>query len=254
MRVIRTHNAYHLGDNLIHLHFLRKVALANPDTQFVHFAQWQYLRELRDLIQDVPNLSLSDFNYMLPSDSTNSWRGADGFWYSHPKRLDFVAFHLEAWFPRLCERMKVANPMREPKDMLFDYPAIQNPVPDAVPFDVLLIDAPPGSGQFQSYSKSGMERLLDDLEASGQRVVTSGTGYPDRIFSAAQIGNLSLNCHTIVMISTGPSWPTFNIWNQDSIKLRLILLDEERVNLAPNSMHCGNIDHARAILSEANIL
>src|SRR5258705_8913617 len=123
--ITRTHNAYHLGDNLVHLHFLRKVALDNPDRQFVHYAQNQYNWQLRDVIKDVPNIKLDDFGYTLPSDSINAWRGDKEFWYHHPDRNDFVKFHLEAWFPYLCERMQVENPMRTATDMLFDYPAIQ---------------------------------------------------------------------------------------------------------------------------------
>jgi hypothetical protein len=118
MQITRTHNGYHLGDNLVHLNFLRKVALANPDRQFVHAAQWQYIRQLRDVIADVPNIKLEEFGYLLPADSLDSWRGANNFWYSHPNRNDFVNFHLDAWFPYLCERMGVENPMRSSKDMI----------------------------------------------------------------------------------------------------------------------------------------
>jgi len=274
-RLIRTHNAYHLGDNLVHLHFLRKVALANPDREFVHAARWQYRRELEPVVTDIPNLKLSELDhdpfYKYPFDdskgfhhvaihrgykswgnekSVNAWRGADGFWYAHPDRNDFVKFHLEAWFPLLCERMEVENPMRTPADMLFDYPALQMPVPDLVPFDVLVINAPPGSGQFEAFNAAELDRIICELEFNKVKVVATGSGFPKPHFSVTQIGQMSFHCHTILMVSTGPSWPTFNVWNKDSIKLRVILLDNERVNLAPNSVHCSRIEEAREILLE----
>jgi len=286
-KLIRTHNSYHLGDNLVHLHFLRKVALANPDCQFVHAARWQYRRQLEPVVADIPNIKLSEIDhdpfYHYPFDgstafhhishqspthpkvfsherSVNAWRGAHlpphhtGFWYEHPDRNDFAKFHLEAWFPLVCERMEVENPMRTPADMLFDYPALQIPVPDLVPFDVLVINAPPGSGQFQEFSSHEMDQIIDDLEEKGNRVVVSGSGTPNPFFSVTQIGQMSLHCHTILMVSTGPSWPTWNVWNQDGIKLRVILLDNERVNLGANTWHCSNVADARNVLKNAGLL
>jgi len=249
---IRTFNAYHLGDNLVHLHFLRKVALANPDRQFVHYAQNQYNWQLRPLVEGIPNLKLDDFGYMMPSDAINAWRGADNFWYQSAIRNDFVEFHLKEWFPRLCERMEVENPMREPKDMLFDYPAIKQSA--HYTFDVLIVNAPPSSGQFQNYDLPKLTSITERLTERGLTVIETGTGTPVIFHTATEIGNLSLHCHTILMVSTGPSWPTFNIWNQDSIKLRVILLDNERVNLSPNTMHCGRIEEAEEILKGAGLL
>ena len=165
-----------------------------------------------------------------------------------------MKFHLEAWFPLLCERIGVENPMRTAEDMLFDYPAIQTPIRDLVPFDVLVINAPPGSGQFQAFDASKLEDLIDELEGKGLKVVASGSGTPQPYFSATQIGQLSLHCDTILMVSTGPSWPTFNVWNKDSIKLRVILLDSERVNLASNTRHCSEIEEAENILKFAGLL
>jgi hypothetical protein len=253
--ITRTHNAYHLGDNLVHLHFLRKVALANPGRHFVHYAQNQYNWQLRPLVEDIPNLKLDDFGYMLPSDSINAWRGANNFWYQSTIRNDFVEFHLKEWFPHLCERMGVENPMREPKDMLFDYPAIKDrQTVTAGTFDVLVINAPPMSGQFEGYDSYEIKNTVEKLQNRGFRVITTGTGIPEQFFTASEVGFLSLHCHTILMVSTGPSWPTFNVWNQDSIKTRVILLDNERVNLAPNTVHCSRIEEAEEVLKGEGLL
>ena len=247
--ITRTHNAYHLGDNLVHLNFLRKVSLANPDRAFVHAAQWQYLRQLQDVVTDVPNVELKDYNYLTPSDSIDAWRGANQFWYSHPGRNDFVKFHVEAWFPFLADRMDVENPIKCAKDMLFDYPSIRDGEHQEI--DVLVINSPPGSGQFQRYDESAFNPIITRMVEKSLRVVSS---WPARGLSVTQFGHLSLFCHTILMVSTGPSWPTFNVWNQDSVKHRIILLEPERVNLSPNTMHCATVDEAAEVLKGAGLL
>jgi hypothetical protein len=249
----------------VHLNFLRKVALANPDRQFVHAAQWQYLKQLQDVIADVPNVELKDFNYTTPSDSINAWRGDKQFWYSHPDRNDFVKFHVEAWFPYLADRMDVENPIKCAKDMLFDYPEIRTAFAPAIPAfypscDVLVINNPPGSGQFQSYDQYALAILADRIAVKGYSVVVTDE-YPKNLvstqrlgYSVTKIGFLSLICHTILMVSTGPSWPTFNVWNQESVKNRIILLEPERVNLSPNTMHCATVDEAAEVLKGAGLL
>ncbi len=261
--ITRTHNAYHLGDNLVHLNFLRKVALANPDRQFVHAAQWQYLKQLRDVVAVVPNVELKDFNYTTPSDSINAWRGDKQFWYSHPDRLDFVKFHMEAWFPFLSDRMGVENPIKCAKDMLFDYPAIRHGLDgdeDGNDFGVLIINSPPGSGQLPNYDAYELGNLASSIAGKGHKVIATyqTPQFPNvcytRNSTVTRIGALSLYCHTILMVSTGPSWPTFNIWNQDTVKNRIILLEPERVNLSPNTMHCATVDEAAEVLKGAGLL
>lgn len=263
--IVRTHNAYHLGDNLVHLNFLRRVALANPDRQFVHYAQWQHLIQLRDMIQDVPNITLAEFGHNLPADSINAWRGARKFWYEHPDRLDFVKFHVEAWFPLLADRMGVDNPVKAPDDMLFDYPGflIWKPGIKVKESDILVINSAPGSGQWQGYDEFLLGNLVMDLDKKGHRVVTTAPiPQPDtRIpctanyqMTVTEIGCLSLHCHTILMISTGPSWPTFNIWNRETIKRRIILLTSERIHLSPNTVHCSTVTEAAEELKKAGLL
>jgi hypothetical protein len=253
--ITRTHNGYHLGDNLVHLHFMRKVALANPDREFIHAAQWQYIRQLGDLTSDVPNLNLMEYGYLTPSDSINAWRGDKQFWYSHPDRNDFVKFHVEAWFPYLADRMNVENPIKCAKDMLFDYPAIKNDKTYVVPFDILVINSPPGSGQFLAYNEFSFNNVALQLRNKGLKVyVTNLPDEPKVIVTVSQIGHLSLHCHTILMVSTGPSWPTFNIWNQESVKNRIILLDNECVDLSPNTTHCRTIDEASEVLKGIGLL
>jgi hypothetical protein len=263
--ITRTHNGYHLGDNLVHLNFLRKVALAHPDRQFVHAAQWQYEKQLKDVISDVPNIKLEHFGYMTPALSIDSWRGAGGFWYNHEHRNDFVKFHTDFWFPYLASQMGVDNPIQSAKDMLFDYPTILHGLNGKFPngCDVLVINSPPGSGQFSGYNGYALAELASAISANGFKVVATAE-LPSHIvnvettvkagLTATQIGSLSIHCHSILMVSTGPSWSTFNIWNQDTVLNRIILLDSERVWLSPNTIHCSNIAEAGNVLKESGLI
>ncbi len=261
----RTHNSYHLGDNLVHLNFLRRVALAHPDRKFVHYCQWQYIRQLSDVVRDVRNIELKPLDYMLPADSVNAWRGDQGFWYSHEHRNDFVKFHVEYWFPFLASMMNVENPVRTAADMLFDYPAILHGLNGQfrTDYEVLVINSPPGSGQFHDYKAYELATLASAISANGFKVVATHE-LPSHILNVdctatvgltvTQIGTLSLHCHTVLMVSTGPSWPTFNVWNQDTVKNRIILLEPERVNLSPHTFHCASIIEAAEALKQSGLL
>lgn len=278
--VIRTHNSYHLGDNMVHLNFLRRVALANPERKFIHAARWQYTSQLKDVVFYVSNIELValendtyyawfDTDSPRHKESINAWRGAGGDWYRHWNRNNFVAYHCNHWFPKLAGLMGVDNPVKRPEDMLFDYPAIKHAkIPDLLnyPLDVLVINSPPGSGQWNSYNEVELGILAKSIARSGKRIVSTAKvpgSMSDSSFvpctqdywlSVTQIGYLSLLCHTIVMVSTGPSWPTFNVWNQDTVKRRIILLDEERVELSPNTFHCRTVEQATEILRRDGII
>lgn len=261
--MIRTHNGYHLGDNLVHLNFLRRVALAHPERQFIHYAQWHYIRQLRAVIEDVSNIELGTFDYRLPSDSINAWRGDKGFWYSHEHKNDFVKFHTEFWFPYLASMMNVDNPVQTPEDMLFDYPAILHGLNGKFPTgcDVLVVNSPPGSGQFLDYNAYELGNLASAISTKGFKVVATHELHVVNVdctatagLTVTQIGTLSLHCHTILMVSTGPSWPTFNIWNQETVKNRIILLEPERVNLSPNSFHCASIMEVAEVLDKSGLI
>ena len=301
MKPIRTHNAYHLGDNLVHLNFLRRVAIANTDKKFVHAASYIHLPQLRDVIADVPNVALTELehdpfyaycpfdapewrstNYPHTGDFTfNAWRGAGGDWYNHPDRNDFVEYHTSHWFPKLADLMGVSNPVTCRESMLFDYPALINQENrkagnfwDTPDFDVLVINSPPGSGQLAGYDEYALWETAIQICAKGRKVVCthrprgSVNGHDnlrvttDRALTVTQIGNLSLRCHTIVMVSTGPSWPTFNRWNASVIQCmdkashprRIILLEPERVNLALKTTHVATVQEAADILKKEGLM
>lgn len=55
MREIKTFCDYHLGDNLIHLNFFRRLAVANPNSNFIHAAPAEQVWQLKKVVSDLGN-------------------------------------------------------------------------------------------------------------------------------------------------------------------------------------------------------
>lgn len=266
-----THCALRLGDNLAHLHFLRKLALANPAERFVHFAHERYLAELEPVIFDIPRISLVPLrdpysrSQMWPNSvpplefhSVDAWKNAGGAWQNHRRRFEYADFMLEH-FGRLAGELGFASPLKAAADLLFDYPLLkmrQGEFSGQKFF--LVINSPAQSGQASRLSMADFEELIADLHSAGHRVVTTAPCGLQRAqhiactstgkMSVTGIGRLSQYAEAILMISTGPSWPTFNVWNQESVRRRIILIDSEKIELSPNTEHCSEIGSVRNCL------
>lgn len=252
MRTVHTFNAYHLGDNLVHLHFLRAMAKAYPDVYFTHGAPDAHLGQLYPLWQDRPNLRVTSIS-ATPPGALNAWRGTDAHWYHHPKRLDFCSYHLEAWFPVLAQRMGLLSPLKRREDLQFDYPALhrdedrgQMTDQTSPSADILVINSAPMSGQCSHYDPAAFDRLISALRAAGHVVAHTAPSPAgnfctlDRKMDITAIGRLSQTVKAVVGVSTGPMWTTMNLWNRATVKLRLYLIDAEQVCISPNTVHVNS--------------
>lgn len=267
---IRTHNSFHLGDNLVVLHFLRKLALANPAREFIHAVEPCYIEALNPLIADVDNVSIIKIEDKF-SDSFDIWKNAGagtpagGFWDNHPYKNNHVMFHA-SWFSFLANNWGLDNPITRSSDMLFDYPALLDDELkfDPAPCDVLVVNSQPCSGQLLAYDKvEYFDPLLEQLAAKGLRVVctqkTEVQGVScttDFGLSVTDIGHISLRTRIIVGVATGPLWPTFNVWNQARVQLRLVLLGNGEFidDLGMNIVQVPDLEHATSILTNRGIL
>jgi len=263
-----THNDFHLGDNLVVLNFLRRLALAHPGESFVHAAHECHLDQLMPVVADVPNVRLCRIEDRAP-ESRDVWKNAGagtdggGYWERHPDRNQFVPFHL-AWFRDLAAAMGLESPVATATDLLFDYPELPDakPTVTSAPFDFLIINSRPCSGQFMAYSDLYcLDPLIERLSHRHLCLVTQESKVPnihctrDHGATISSIGRLSLQCKYILAVATGPMWPTFNKWNQDSVQLRLILLEGERLDgLSPNIEHASTISAAERVLVERELI
>lgn len=262
---VSTFNALHLGDNLIHLHFLRKLAAKYPEIHFTHGAPDEHLAQLYPVWSDLPNLTVKSIAE-VGQGAINAWRGAGGWWYQQPNRNDFVAVHLD-WFRHLAHVMGLESPIHCARDMLFDYPALRAQRSEdrgqkSERIDFLIVNSAPNSGQWGGYDAAGFSYLANSLLPYGSVITTAPTGLgipcTQTMFAHAMdvtdIGKLSQRARCIIGTVTGPMWPTLNIWSADTVALRVHLLDTERVDLAPNTVHANSLSLVPEILKDRCLL
>ena len=233
--MIHTYNEYHLGDNLIHLNYLRKVCAQEPHLDFTHHCHPQYHSQLQPLCEDV-SIGLADLS--IPPDSVNAWIGRENYFHNHPDRDDWVKFHL-AWFDKLSDLLELSSPIACREDLLFEYPALK--AREYPQFDYLIINSPPQSGQLPTYNQAWFIDKAKELANQGLKVITT---YPtgvcestlERKMTVTDIGNLSLYVNNILGVDTGPMWTTHNIYNQDSVLTRCIYTTAAKPYLSKNTV------------------
>lgn len=261
-RPIATFNALHLGDNLVHLHFLRKLAQAYPEIAFTHGAPDQHLAQLYPLWQDLPNLTVTSIG-ITPPGAINAWCGANGWWYQQPDTTDWLAAYTR-WLDHLAGMMGLTNPIQQRTDFLFDYPALKDADhPNwGLPWKpgILIINSPPKSGQWSLYNSDQFTQLAALLMQAGHEVATTAeTGIPEIYCTrrgghdVTAIGKASQRSHTIIGCVTGPMWCTHSIWN-DPQTLRIHLQDREHVNITPNTIHTNSLSLVPELLRERCLL
>ena len=219
--MIHTYNEYHLSDNLIHLNYLRKICEQEPHLDFVHHCHPQYHSQLLPLTEGV---SIILDNLTIPPGSVNSWIGRDNYFFNHPLKRNWVQFHMD-WFDHLSNLLEVSSPIACKEDLLFDYPALKEPA--RYQFDLLMVNAPPQSGQLPDFTPEFFKKRVMDLSNEGLKVITTHpTGIvPSTLeshYTVTDIGILSKGVQLIEGVATGPMWTTHNLFNQDKVLGRLI--------------------------------
>ena len=226
--LIRTYNEYHLGDQLHHLNFLRRVCEFNPDTEAIHYCKQEYHSQLLPLCEDAP-ITLQDLPHR--GDATNAWIGADGYFYRSPLNKNWVAFHLD-WFSYLSDKLGVMNPMQHPDAFLFNYPELNKKKYPS--YDVLIVNSVPMSNQLPDYNPWFFERLTKKYLDEGSTVITT---YPTNLcqstlelgMSVSDIGSLAKSVNRIQGVDTGPMWTTYNVWAR--IPTRIVYSAAHAINL-----------------------
>ena len=256
MTTFFTHCIYHMGDHLAHLHYLRKQAVRYPEHHFVHAAHFEYLPQLIEVVSDISNISLIDIEYK-PESSEDIWKNRDLFYDRYENKGDYASVYID-FFRYLSSRLGLESPIHTASDLLFDYPAILKKRYAGI--DFLVSNSAPMSSQFMGYNPDDFDDLIGKLIGHGYSVVTTAPSAHNvpctqhNRLSISAIGGLSLNCKYIVGICNGPTWPTFNIWNTESVLLRILLLDREQVLIAPNTEHARTMSELVNILQSRDLL
>ena len=216
--MIETYNTTHLGDNLIHLNYLRK--LKQPSR---HYCLPEYIEQLQPLTEGT-EIELIDLKYRTDS-AVDSWSNKLNWLGYYKAREDWVTFHMR-WFEHLSRELNVATPIWSTLDLMFDYPKLS--AKKFPRFDYLILNCPPRSGQYPNFSLDRFKLKVEQLQAHGHEVWTvEPTGICESTrehgMDVSEIGNLSNYCNHIIAIDTGPLWPTFNIHNIRTVESRLVL-------------------------------
>jgi hypothetical protein len=269
-----TYCAVRLGDNLAHAHFLRKLAFANPGDRFVHYLHGRYAAEILNVVADVSNVEirvlagrLADWWNEKPEEpGIDAWKNSGGFWERDPLKLEYGSFSL-AWFDHLAGKMGVRSPLERISDLLFDYPRLcyKRGIGDRQEC-ALVVNSQPMSGQAPEYLIDEMDELIFALAGKFNRVYITeprrclfGTASiratTEHSFTVTDIGLLSQACQVVILVSTGPSWTSFNIWNERNPPRFIGLINgQETVNLSMHTRHAHSVAGMTELLREAEIL
>jgi hypothetical protein len=251
MREIKTFCDWHLGDNLIHLNFFRRLAVANENSNFIHAAPAEQVWQLKKVVSDLGNCRVVDSR--SGDGWIDSWKNADNFFTGHPLMGKFTAFHIEH-FNRLSGKLGFESPIKCSADMIFDYPALWEEAWSGREYDYLFVNSRPMSGQLCSYKEGFFGSVIDELVQHGKRVaVTQDDGHKGTVctkpLSVSEVGNLSIRCANIIGVATGPIWTTFNVRSKP--KLRIVCLDNnEQLDLTSDIIQCQNISQVRAAIGK----
>ena len=238
---VQTYMEWHLGDNLIHLHFLRKLSEKYPELRFRHALRQAYISQCQEVVQDLPTIELVPLVEGQVPTGINAWKGADGFFFAHPKKLEFGTLYLDL-FRKLAGQMGLSSPFKSADDLLFDYPAIANKN-IAARYDVLLINSRPLSEQFKSYREEDFFQLAHALQARGLTLISTEKipGFDctqEMHYSVTDIANISLSVRYFIAVCTGAMWPSMNVFNQEKHAFKIILNDHESIDFGKNVVMC----------------
>lgn len=263
-----TYNFYHLGDNLIFLHLLRVLAKQHVSRPFVHFCHACHIPQLQEMVSDLPNILLVNFESPLwgqhKHEAVSTWKNESGYWEASAHRWDWSAFTLDHhdW---IAMKMGFDSPLTRREQLLFDYPALHpkdywggEPI-----LDYLIINGEPNSGQFSPMRQHGTGYLTSLIQTLAETKSVFTTEKIDGIpctreggMSITAIGRLAVSAKNVIGVMTGPFFPCINVHRNHVHKGRktIALLDNgENLNM-PGITQCANVEQVREILKREGVL
>ncbi len=260
-----SHNNYHLGDCLQSLHLIRALAKEHHNVAFVFFTHGCNLPQLREVVADLPNIILADFESELwrerQHESVDMWKNFDHFWENSRFRWDWSRFMIEHhdW---TANRMGYLSPFKIREHLLLDYPALEVQQMKAVlpencgefTYEFLIGDSAPSSGQYAEWadhSREPLKILIESLRAVGREVVTTSQG-KEFGWSISYLGKVSQLCRHHIMVANAPFFCTLNTSNHHHHegRKRIALLDGPEQMAMPNIIQCGSVAEVLQIAKE----
>ena len=252
MRKINFWSQHHLGDNMYHFHYCRKVLEKNKDIQIdyylrpptdcknydrhynelkLHIDDLERFNLIRDVIQPIGAIDI----HINSND-----RGQQYYKFLTYTNRSYNDFYVQ-FFTDMSDRLGIDNPIKTNDDLLIDnYKILINNRLYNKKFDVLVINSMPNSGQIEK-DLTPFDTLFEYLLSKNLKVIsTEKTKYPEILstiennLSLLEIGNLSLYCDYVIGVHTSPIIYTFNIWNINKIK-RWVVFQNEGITYSFNN-------------------
>ena len=215
-KCFNTHMEPHLGDNVYHLDYLRKIIDNNPEYYFTHYAREKYLNELQtQIIGYENNIQLKSYEQGIPSDSIHGWINTDNWFHGYykPKALQiegcpisYDKMYIE-WYDLLEQKYNLPNPIKTSEDFKLNFKKLDTYDLEKI-YDVLIINSIPQSNQY-NYEEDLFKKLTYHLIDQGYNVIT--TKKIDNIectldydYNLAQIAKISTKTPIIIAVHTGP--------------------------------------------------
>ena len=255
--VIETYNELHLGDNIIHLNYIKRLTDLYPNLEVIHYCNQAYCRQLISLFSDCRSIQILSLNLKRKS-AINCWIGDRDYFYKSANRFDWVSFHLE-FFDYFSNILNVENPIKCSHDLLLDCPSLNGLNSKLPEFDFLIINSRPESSQIVDFNTNFFDDLSLKLHNKGYKVITT---HPNSFnmstiemeFNLLEIGQISSHCKAIIGVPNGPAWPTFNVFNCQTVKFRIFWLSVQSLKLTNNCFSISSPDEIMNLLLQARIL
>lgn len=211
MKTVEFYNEYHLGDNVFHLTFLRKLCRL-VDDNFVYYVNSAYLPELnKHLLGYLDRIELRSLEHRTPT-AHNAWVGE--IYYNHPNNFLYDAFYID-WFNYLTQKLYGKN---------FDIDMISDYIPCSYQVeghDILFINSVPQSGQFEKKTElldSVIQKLNTRYNVITTKRVAGVRCTLDYSMSLVDIGCVAANSKHIIAIETGPHSTCINKWALENVQ------------------------------------
>lgn len=229
-----------LGDCLWHVHFLMTMG-----GEHQCYFKPEYLDQLREISNGYP----ITFHHVdeRPNNSLDTWI-ANGMFenkgLSFWNQPDIVGF-LQQWYNHYGGFCGMPRPVYEKRsDMIWSAPSIQKANIRSYP-DVLLLNTPPTSGQCPGYDHGEVCRLGEQLRENGLYVLFA-QWEGERPYSITELAKLSTGAKLIIQSANGPSWPCWNVWNQECDRITLLSPMVLNYETPGRSEHANTAEEARA--------
>lgn len=231
IKYINTYNELHLGDNVYHLDYLKKIINKYPEYRFAHYCNAQYHTQLQATLVGYEDTIRLYSTLNIPLNSINSWIGSGGWFYTWvSNKIDklpilYDEMYIE-WYNLLETTYGLPNPIKTSDDFLLHFNGLD--VYDLEKtYDVLIINSVPMSGQYV-YEYELFYKFCNTMSGNGMTLITTNKleNYEctlDYNYNICDIAKISTKCKYILAIHTGPLALCLNKYTINNVEFFHIL-------------------------------